>query len=113
MNHYLSDFFCLPHTDGYLGTKVYHGLYELFMVARYRKGLNASRAMLKKENALLKPEELKDFILEKSKLYAGKKSSGVNDIRFALFAGTKMSQCIVVHSVVFSELETARNLQAV
>ncbi|MGI6084323.1 MAG: zinc dependent phospholipase C family protein [Acetivibrionales bacterium] len=99
VNHYLSDFFCLPHTDGYKGSKAHHGYYEFMMIARYRKGLKAFRALLKEQDFHIKPRDLISFILEKNYLYSCKKASDVNDISYALYAGAKISESILAHTM--------------
>ena len=78
INHYLSDFFCLPHTEGYQGSKAHHGIYELSMIARYRKGLRGYRSLLEKQSGLLQPRDLQVFIEEQNKKYAQKQPSTVN-----------------------------------
>lgn len=99
INHYLSDFFCLPHNDGYSGGKIYHQYYELLMIARYRRGLSALRRMLRKnEKRALLPDELKSFIVEYNNMYRSKNASDVKDISYALFAGIKLIECVVAHS---------------
>ena len=102
INHYTSDFFCLPHTEGYQGSKAHHGIYELLMIARYRKGLRGYRTLLEKQNDLLEPHDLKSFIEEQNKGYIQKQASDVNDIRYALFAGTKLSESLIAYSTSFS-----------
>lgn len=99
VNHYLSDFFCLPHTEGYKGSKAHHGYYEFMMIARYRKGLKAFRNLLKEQDSDIKPRELISFILENNYLYSNKKASDVNDIRYALYAGSIISESILAHSM--------------
>jgi hypothetical protein len=99
MNHYLSDFFCLPHTEGYKGSKAHHGYYEFMMIARYRKGLKAFRALLKEQDADLKPRDIGTFILKNNYSYSNIKASDINDIRYALYAGTKFSESILAHSM--------------
>lgn len=99
MNHYLSDFFCLPHTEGYNGSKAHHGYYEFMMIARYRKGLKAFRTLLNDHDSELKQRDLTNFILENNHLYSKKKASDINDIRYALYAGTKLSESILSHSM--------------
>lgn len=100
INHYLSDFFCLPHTERYDRGKIYHQYYEFLMIARFRKGLRAYHKMLKNDKTMLKPSEVEDFIINYNKDYADKKISDVNDIRYALFAGIKLVECMVAHSVL-------------
>ncbi len=95
INHYLSDFFCHPHTEGYSKSKAHHGYYEFMMIARYRKGLRALSALLKEKNASISPRNLSVFILNHNKIYANNKASDVNDIRYALFAGLVMSEDIL------------------
>lgn len=99
MNHYLSDFFCLPHTQGYKGSKAHHGYYELMMIARYRKGLKAYRKLLKEHDPDLNQRDLMSFIVDNNKTYSEIKASDVNDIRYALYAGTKFNECILAHSM--------------
>lgn len=99
MNHYLSDFFCLPHTEGYKGSKAHHGYYEFMMIARYRKGLRAFHKLLKEQDSDLKQRDLMSFILDNNHLYSKRKASDVNDIRYALYAGTKLSECVLAHSM--------------
>jgi len=99
INHYLSDFFCLPHTERYYKGKIYHQYYEFLMIVRFRKGLRAYRKMLSDDAAILKPCELKNFIVDYNKEYSAKKVSDVNDIRYALFAGVKLVECMVAHTV--------------
>ena len=79
INHYLSDFFCLPHTEGYKGSKAHHGYYEFMMIARYRKGLKAFRMLLKEQDSDLKQRDLMSFIVDKNNTYSNKKASDVND----------------------------------
>jgi hypothetical protein len=105
MNHYLSDFFCLPHNEGYKGSKAHHGYYELMMIARYRKGLRAYRKLLDENRPALGLRNLKDFIITHNKTYASKKASDVNDIRYALFAITKLNESILTHSLAGTESE--------
>lgn len=97
VNHYLSDFFCLPHNERYRGSKAHHGYYELKMIARYRKGLRAYRRLLaeNKDNPAL--NSLSDFIITHNRNYARSKASDVNDIRYALFAGTRFSESVLAH----------------
>lgn len=99
MNHYLSDFFCLPHTEGYKRSKVYHGYYEFMMIARYRKGLKAYRKLLKEQDSDIQQRDLIPFIVDNNKSYSERKASDVNDIRYALYAGTKFSECILAYSL--------------
>lgn len=99
MNHYLSDFFCLPHTEGYKGSKAHHGYYEFMMIARYRKGLKAFRTLLKEQNNNLMQRDLKSFIVDNNHSYSNRKASDVNDIRYALYAGTKLSESVLAHSM--------------
>lgn len=99
MNHYLSDFFCLPHTEGYKGSKAHHGYYELMMIARYRKGLKAFRNLLEEHDSELKQRDLLSFIEDNNHSYINKKASDVNDIRYALYAGTKFSESVLAHSM--------------
>lgn len=99
MNHYLSDFFCHPHTEGYKRSKAHHGYYELMMIARYRKGLKAFRKLLKEHDSSIKPRDLRAFILEHNKTYLNKKVSDINDIRYALFAGIIMNESILAQSL--------------
>jgi len=99
MNHYLSDFFCLPHTEGYKGSKTHHGYYEFMMIARYRKGLKAYRKLLMEQDSDLKQRDLMSFIVDNNKIYSEKKQSDVNDIRYALYAGTKFNECILAHTL--------------
>ncbi|HHW21923.1 MAG TPA: zinc dependent phospholipase C family protein [Clostridiaceae bacterium] len=105
MNHYLSDFFCLPHNEGYKGSKAHHGYYELMMIARYRKGLRAYRKLLDENKTTLGLRNLRDFIITHNKDYASKKASDVNDIRYALFAVTKLNESILTHSLAGRENE--------
>ena len=98
INHYLSDFFCLPHTEKYHKGKIYHQYYEFIMIAHYKKGLRAYRKMLNNNDKVLKPAELKNFIVDYNKEYEDKKVSDVNDIRYALFAGIKLIECILAHT---------------
>jgi hypothetical protein len=98
MNHYLSDFFCLPHTEGYSRSKAHHGIYELLMIARYRKGLRAYRALLKSHLTPVKPKDLNSFINEHNKTYTTMKASKINDIQYALFAGTKLSESMLANA---------------
>ncbi len=97
LNHYLSDFFCFPHNEGYNGSKAHHGVYELLMIARYRKGLRAFRTLLKDQDARLESGDLKAFIINHNNTYKDKKASKINDIRYALFTGTKLSESILAH----------------
>jgi hypothetical protein len=106
INHYLSDFFCLPHTEGYQGSKAHHGIYEFFMIARYKKGLNGFRALLEKHGDLLEPGSLKPFIEEQNRKYIQKRASGANDIRYALFAGTKIIESLVAYLSIFSQKQS-------
>lgn len=106
MNHYLSDFFCLPHNEGYKGSKAHHGYYELMMIARYRKGLRAYRNFLDEQDTNLGLRNLKDFIIMHNKCYISKKASDVNDIRYALFAGTKLSESILAQSLADKKQES-------
>ncbi len=99
MNHYLSDFFCLPHTEGYKGSKAHHGYYEFMMIARYRKGLKAFRKLLNEQVSDLKQRDLMSFIVDNNHSYSNRKASDVNDIRYALYAGTKFSECVLAHSM--------------
>ncbi|NLX64295.1 MAG: zinc dependent phospholipase C family protein [Clostridiaceae bacterium] len=98
VNHYLSDFFCLPHTEGYKGSKAHHGYYELMMIARYRKGLKAYRKLLREQDSDLNHRDLISFIVENNKAYSERKASDINDIRYALYAGTKFNEYILAHS---------------
>lgn len=100
INHYLSDFFCLPHTEKYARGKLYHQYYEFLMIARFRKGLRAYHKMLNNDKTMLKPSDVEAFILNHNKDYTGKKISDVNDIRYALFAGIKLVECMVVHTIL-------------
>lgn len=95
MNHYLSDFFCQPHNEGYTGSKAYHGYYELKMITRYRKGLRAYRRLLAEQDTRPGLNSLRDFIVTNNKNYSTSKASDVNDIRYALFAGTRFSESIL------------------
>lgn len=103
MNHYLSDFFCQPHNEGYKGSKVHHGYYELMMIARYRKGLQAYRKLLDEYDTVLGLRNLRDFIIIHNKHYSSKGSSDINDIRYALFVGTKLSESILACSLAGKE----------
>lgn len=103
INHYLSDFFCLPHTEDYYRGKIYHLYYELLMIARYRKGLIAYRRLLKEHSTrTLMPKELKSFIVEHNKIYRSKSASDIKDIGYALFAGIKLIECVIAHSIANS-----------
>jgi hypothetical protein len=103
MNHYLSDFFCLPHNEGYRGSKAHHGYYELMMIARYRKGLRAFRKFLDEQDTSMGLRNFKEFIIMHNKNYANKKASDINDIRYALFAVTKLSESILAQSLAGKE----------
>lgn len=109
MNHYLSDFFCFPHTEEYHGSKAHHGLYELTMIARYKKGLRGFHSLLNEQSVPLKPGDLKSFIEEQNKTYAKNQVSGMNDIRYALFAGAKLSESMITHSGALAKI-TSDNL---
>lgn len=98
INHYLSDFFCHPHTEGYSKSKAHHGYYELMMIGRYKKGLKALSSLLKKQDSSVQHKDLKSFILDNNKVYAECKASDVNDISYALYAGILMSEKILVKS---------------
>lgn len=104
MNHYLSDFFCLPHNEGYKGSKAHHGYYELMMIARYRKGLRAYRNLMNEQDTNLGLRNLKDFIVTHNKSYSTNKASDVNDIRYALFAGTTISESIMAQSLADNKI---------
>ncbi len=98
INHYLSDFFCMPHTERFQGTRLNHGIYELAMMIRYKKGHKAFRHMLKEQSSTLKPSDLKSFIEENSITYSQNKGSDILDISYALFAGTKLSESMILYS---------------
>lgn len=98
INHYLSDFFCLPHTEEFIGGKLKHGLYELGMITRYKKGLRAWRGMLVKNCGILSPDDIKSFILNNSDVYKNKKASRAKDIGYALFAGSKLLESMIAYS---------------
>lgn len=115
MNHYLSDFFCVPHTEGYSRSKAHHGIYELLMIARYRKGLRAYRTLLKDHASLLKPKDLNSFIREHNDIYTRQRASKVTDIQYALFAGTKLGETMLTHSTAIQDSKSfneARVLEA-
>lgn len=103
INHYLSDFFCLPHTEGYQGSKTQHGIYEFLMIARYRKGSRAFRTLLLAQGNQLELSDLKAFIIDNNKAYQDRKASKINDIRFALFAGTKLSESMLTQIAALPE----------
>ncbi len=105
MNHYLSDFFCQPHNEGYKGSKAHHGYYELMMIARYRKGLRAYRKLMNEQETNLGLRNMKDFIVTHNNSYSAQKASDVNDIRYALFTGATISQSILVQSLTDNKLE--------
>lgn len=98
INHYLSDFFCLPHTERYFKGRIYHQYYEFIMIARFKKGLRAYHKMLKENNSVLEPSDLKGFIVEYNREYINKRISDINDIRYALFVGIKLIECMVAHT---------------
>lgn len=102
INHYLSDFFCYPHTEGYSKPKVHHAYYELMMVAHYKKGLRALKILLEKQNSSLIFYDLRAFILENNKKYSGHGTSDVNDIGYALFTGVLMIESVLIQSLATS-----------
>ena len=97
INHYLSDFFCHPHTSEFQGSKAEHGIYEFAMIIRYRKGIKEFNRMLKEQNILLQPSDIRTFIEENKKKYKNKNVSDINDIKFALFVGTKLGESMIVY----------------
>lgn len=99
INHYLSDFFCHPHTEGYSKSKAHHGYYELMMITHYKKGLKALYSLLKSQDSSVHLKDLKMFILDNSKIYTNSKTSDVNDISYALYTGILMSEDILVKSL--------------
>lgn len=103
INHYLSDFFCLPHTEDYKGSKTQHGVYEFIMIARYRKGSRAFSSLLKDHVDQLELSDLRAFIIDHNKAYKDRKASNINDIRYALFAGTKLSESMLTQMAALSE----------
>ncbi|MCX7773997.1 MAG: zinc dependent phospholipase C family protein [Clostridia bacterium] len=98
MNHYLSDFFCQPHSESYTKSKTHHGFYEFTMIGRYRKGLRTFRKFLKDKEALLSPADLEAFITDQSEAYRGQKQGRANDIAYALFIGALLSRCMVANT---------------
>jgi hypothetical protein len=99
INHYLSDFFCFPHNEDYKGSKIMHLIYELIMTVRYKKGLKLFRKMLNQQRDFLNPENLEIFIRDRNEHYKSINSNDVNDIGYALFAGIKLIECMIAHSI--------------
>lgn len=100
INHYLSDYFCYPHQAHYNEGFRRHMTYELVMLAKYRKGLKKYRNHLKHEPKELSPEEFKDWILHKNRVYRCQQISCSNDVSHAIHAGSLLGRNLLLNSKI-------------
>lgn len=97
ITHYLSDFFCYPHQKHYNKGLKDHGIYEMIMIAKYRKGIKNYRQNFAHHYHSLAPNDFKKWIHEKNVIYNNQEVTCMNDISHALYASSMISRSILLH----------------
>lgn len=95
INHYLSDFFCYAHQDGYDKGLKAHMLFELGMIPRYRKGTKRYKKYHSGATPAINPNECKEWIKNNNEAYSLQSGTAAHDIRYAIHAGSVIGKSLI------------------
>lgn len=106
INHYISDFFCFAHAFKDQISMRDHFIYETVMISKFKKGIRKFNRDFKNRLVSLSPEDIVSWVENKNAVYKEQQASTANDLGFAIFAGSVISECLVRHSVCHAGFES-------
>lgn len=113
ITHYLSDYFCYAHQDRYDKGLGSHMLYELKMIAQYRRGLKRYQSEFSAAYHDLAPDHFEQWILEQNSRYNSQACSQSGDISYALYAGSMIGENMLLYCPVRMKFKKAHGSMSV